>query len=135
MFTANVPTKLACAVAFSLTMALALAPRLVSAEVTQDPPEKVMKMMVEAIKAKSQKDFLAEANDTMKASLTKEMFEGVSNQMAPRLRGGYKTAFLTRLHRQDAAVFLWKLTFTDGKDEFVVTMAVQAKKVAGFFVQ
>ncbi|HEY0712713.1 MAG TPA: hypothetical protein VGF45_08570 [Polyangia bacterium] len=114
---------------------VALGPSLAWAEVTQDPPEKVMSMMVEAIKAKSYPDFVIETDDKFKAAVTLQMFDGVSNQVAPRLQAGYKTKFLAKLRQQGASVYVWKLEFTDGKDDMLVKMAIKDKKVAGFLVQ
>lgn len=105
------------------------------AEVTQDPPEKVMTMMVEAIKAKSYADFLIEADAKVQSAITPQMFEGVSNQVAPLLEAGYKTAFLAKLKKQVATMYLWKLECSNGKEDLLITMAVKNKKVAGFTVQ
>ena len=105
------------------------APPLAQAEVTQDPPEKVMTMMIEAAKTKSYQDFIVEVDDGFRAALTPQMFEGVANQLSPRLRLGYKTKYLTKLRQQGNVVYLWKLEFTDGKDEALIKMAVKDKKI------
>jgi len=105
------------------------------AAITADPPEATLKKMLEAVKTKSYDDFLIEADDTVKAKLTKQMFEGVSGQVGPRLKQGYKTAYLSKLRKGEITVHLWKLEFSDGKDEALVTMAVKDGKVAGIFFQ
>jgi hypothetical protein len=120
-------------VVFSLLLALGASRAW--AEVTQDPPDKAMTMMIEAIKAKSYADFVIETDDKFRAAVTPQMFEGVSNQIAPRLQAGYKSKFLSKLRQQGSSVFLWKVEFTDGKDDMLVNMAVKNKKVVGFLVQ
>ena len=112
-----------------------LAPPLAQAQVTQDPPEKIMTMMMEATKNKSYPDFIAEVDDTFRAALTPQMFDGVAATLGPRLKAGYKTKYLGKLRQQGSAVYLWKLEFTDGKDEALVKMAVKDKKIAGFLLQ
>jgi hypothetical protein len=106
-----------------------------SAAITADPPEATLKAMLEAVKAKSYDDFLTEADDTLRAGLTKQMFEGVSGLVGPRLKQGYKTSYLAKLRKTGIAVHLWKLEFSDGKDEAMVTLSVKNGKVAGIFIQ
>ena len=43
--------------------------------------------------------------------------------------------FLTSLKQQGYAVYLWKLTFKDGKDDHLARMAVKDGKVGGFWIQ
>jgi hypothetical protein len=107
----------------------------VRAEITQDPPEKALANMMEAIKAKSYPDFLVDADDQFRAALSQQNFDGVSGQLAPRLKAGYKTKFLGKLRKQGGTVHVWKLEFSDAKDEALVLMTVMNKKIAGFFVQ
>jgi len=98
-------------------------------------PEAQMKRMVEAIKAKSYEDFVADADDKMRVALTKQMFEGVAGLLAPRLQQGYKTSHLGKLRQQGFETHLWKLELADGKDEHLVKMSVKDGKVGGFWVQ
>jgi aminopeptidase-like protein len=106
------------------------------ADVTQDPPEKVLNMMIEATKNRSFADFMAEASDQLRAELTVQNFEGVCGQLSPRLQKGYKTKYLTKLRKEDQMmVYLWKLEYADGKDDSLITMAVKNKKVAGILLQ
>src|SRR3954471_18021469 len=85
------------------------------ADVTQDPPEKGLTMMIEATKNRSFADFMAEADDHMRTELTVQNFEGVCGQLSARLQKGYKTKFLTKLRKEDQMmVYLWKLEYADG---------------------
>ena len=112
-----------------------MAPPVAHAEVTQDPPEKVMVGMMEATKNRSYDDFLVDANDDVRANLSQQMFQAVCNQVAPRLKQGYKTRFLAKLKQTGQTVYLWKLEFADGKDEALIHMVVKDKKVAGILLQ
>ena len=122
-----------CSLTAALVCALA-APA--GADVTQDPPEDVMKKMLEATKAKSYDSFVAEADDAFRASLTKQMFDGASGVLGPRLAKGYKTSYLGKLHQQGHTVHLWKLELADRKDDdALIKMSVRAGKVSGYLVQ
>jgi hypothetical protein len=111
-----------------------LIPAAASAAITDDPPEATLKKMLEAVKTKSYDAFLADADDAVRAKLTRQNFEGVSALIGPRLKQGYKTSYLTRLRKEGFATHLWKLEFSDGKDEALVTMSVKDGKVAGIFI-
>jgi hypothetical protein len=131
-----------CAIRLSIVLCLsagtlsALPARPAHAEVTQDPPDKVMTMMIEATKNRSFADFMAEANDEMRTELTPQMFEGVCGQISARLQKGYKTKFLTKVRKEDQmVVYLWKLEYADAKDEGLILMTVKNKKVAGILLQ
>jgi hypothetical protein len=114
----------------------ALPARAVLADVTQDPPEKVMSMMMEATKNRSYADFMVEGNDVLRAELTPQMFEGVCGQISGRMQKGYKTKYLTKLRKEDNVVtYLWKMEFADGKDEALILLSIKNKKVAGIFLQ
>jgi hypothetical protein len=119
------------------TAGLSVAPsRSAHADVTQDPPEKLLTMMIEATKNRSFADFMVEANDEMRMDLTQQNFEGVCGQVSSRLQKGYKTKYLTKLRKEDQmVVYLWKLEYADGKDDSLITMAVKNKKVAGILLQ
>jgi hypothetical protein len=120
----------------SLSVAALLPWRAAAAQSTAaDPPEPLMKKMLEAIKTRSYEDFLLDCDDKMRAALSKQMFEGVSNQLAPRLRQGYKTAYLGKIRQQGFVTYLWKLELADGKDEILARMSMKDGKVGGFLLQ
>ena len=102
-----------------------------------DAPEAIAKNIMEATKDKAYDRFLADANDDVRANITKQMFDGVSNQLAPRLRQGYKMVYLTRLRQGGMLVHLWRLEFSDGKDELLLRVAISKDtgKVSGMVVQ
>jgi hypothetical protein len=96
--------------------------------------ETTMKKMMEAVKTKSFDVFMANTDDGMRAALTKQQFEGVSNQLAPRMKQGYRTTYLSKLRQEGHDVHLWKLEMTDGKDDYLIKMALKDGKVAGFLI-
>ena len=104
----------------------------------QNPPEGMLKSILQATKDKSYDDFLTHADSGVRAGISKQMFEGVSGMFAPRLQKGYKTTYLTRLRQRGHTVYLWKLEFTDGKDEVLVKLSINnddPNKYAGVLLQ
>ena len=100
-----------------------------------DPPEALMKKMMEAVKKTAYDDFMIECDDTMRGALTKQQFEGVSAMMAPSLQPGYKTTYLGKLRRKAATTYLWKLDPGSNRDETLINVTIKDRKVAGFFLQ
>ena len=113
---------------------LAAAPAIALAE-TQAVPEAVMKRMLEAAKNGAYGEFMADCNDKMKAELTKQMFEGVSGMLAPRLKQGWKHVYLGKLRQDGHITHLWRLEFADGKDEHLLKISIKDGKVGGIWVQ
>jgi hypothetical protein len=101
-----------------------------------DPPDGLMKKMMEALKTKSYDDFMIECDDNMRAALTKQMFDGVSNMMAPNLQSGHKITYLGKLRQKGHLTYLWKLEPPGGgKDETLIRMTTKDRKVTGFWLQ
>jgi hypothetical protein len=101
-----------------------------------DPPEALMKKMMEAVKNHSYDDFMIECDETMRAALTKQQFEGVSSLMTASLQPGHKTTYLGKLRRKGMVTYLWKLEPPATlKEDTLIHMTVKDKKVAGFFLQ
>lgn len=111
------------------------APPFAAADTQTEPPEPLMKQMLEATKNRSYDEFCTECNEKMRASLTKQMFEGVSGIMAPRLKQGYKPVYLGKLRQQGHIVYLWRLEFADGKDDHLVKLSMKDGKVGGILLQ
>lgn len=118
----------------SAAILLTIAPGTSMAQ-TQAEPEALMKKMVEATKNRAYEAFLSDCDDTMRASLTKQMFDGVSGMLAPRLKQGWKHTYLGKLRQQGSIVYLWRLEFADGKDEHLLKLALKDGKVSGILVQ
>lgn len=78
--------------------------------------------------------FATVGNSAYKAGITKQMFEGVSEQLAPRMEQGYSIVYFGHLKQRDYQVYLWRLSFADGGDEFVTRMTMDGDKVAGILI-
>ncbi|HEX9302849.1 MAG TPA: hypothetical protein VGA31_00195 [Thermoanaerobaculia bacterium] len=94
-----------------------------------------MKKMLTAIQSNSYDDFLAPGDAAFKSGMNKQMLDGVSTQIGPRMKQGYHATFLGKLNQQGYTVYLWKLEFNDRKDDYLVKMAVRDGKVGGFLLQ
>jgi hypothetical protein len=70
--------------------------------------ENTMKKMLTAVQTNSYEDFVAAGDAAFKAGMTKQMLEGVSQQLGPRLQKGYTTSFLGSLEQHGFTVYLWK---------------------------
>jgi hypothetical protein len=121
---------------FSFLVALSaftifIASEALSAQAPASQYDKTLKQMLDAVQSKSYDQFLAQGDANFKVGFKQKMFEDLSAQLGPRLQQGYSTTFLTTLHQQDYTVHVWKLAFKDGKDDFLVTMAVKDGKVSG----
>ena len=114
--------------------ALAALPAL-AAPAKPDPAEATMKKMIEAIRNHSYETFVADGDDTLRAKLTRQQFDGVCGMVAPRLQQGYRTTFLGKLRQQGFETFLWKLEPGDNGDEHLIKLSLKDGKVGGFWIQ
>lgn len=74
-------------------------------------------------------------DERFKAGLTPEMAAAVHTQMAPRMREGYSATFLTAMRQAGYEVYLWKLSFKDGKDDMLAKVVLNKDgQVAGFWI-
>ena len=78
---------------------------------------------------------ISKVDDNFKVALTKDVFEKVSAQMAPRLKADYESTYLGSLRKQGYTVYLWKLQFKDGGDDVLAELSLKDSKVAGFFLR
>jgi hypothetical protein len=95
--------------------------------------EKIFKNLITAQTARDYDAFLADANDNLKAALTKTQFEASSNLMIKRTNGGYEITFLGELNQHGHQVFLYRLRFKDGGDDMLGTMSLKDDKVGGIY--
>jgi hypothetical protein len=79
--------------------------------------------------------FTTVGDSAYKAGITKQMFEGVSEQLAPRMEKGYSSTYLGELKQQEYQIYLWKLSFADGGDEFLARMTMNGTLVGGILIQ
>src|SRR3984885_933328 len=95
--------------------------------------EKIFKNLLTAQTAKDYDAFVADADDNLKAALTKTQFDASSNIMIKRTSGGYGTTFLGVLNQRGYQVFLYRLRFKDGGDDMLGTMSLKGDKVGGIY--
>jgi len=70
-----------------------------------------------------------------KTGLTKEMVAGVHALLAPRMKEGYTATFLTAMRQAGYEVYLWKLSFKDGRDDMLAKVLLNKDgQVAGFWI-
>ena len=122
-------------VAGLLCMGLALLTTPARASGATETDRATLDKLLKAVEANDYDAFVAEGSDLFKAGMTKQMLEGVSNQLAPRMKKGYDCSYLGDLMQQGFHVLLWKLIFKDGGDDTLAKLALKDGKVAGFWLQ
>ena len=101
----------------------------------EDSARPVLDKLLKAVEANDYDGFVADGTAQVKAALTKQMLEGVSAQMAPRMKKGYDATYLGELKQSGCQVYLWKLTYKDGGDDTLAKLVLKDGKVAGFWLQ
>jgi hypothetical protein len=123
------------AVACGVCVSLALPAMPCRAGDPAEPGRSTLDTLLRAVEANDYDSFVAGASDAFKAALTKSMLQGVSGQLAPRLKKGYACSHLGELKQQGSRVLLWKLTYKDGGDDTLAKLVLKDGKVAGFWLQ
>ena len=98
-------------------------------------PETLMKKLMTAVENNDYASFVADGIPEFKAGVTPQILEGVSLQLADRMKKGYECAYLTELKQKEYKVYLWKAVFKDGGDDALIKMVVRDVQVAGFWIQ
>ena len=102
-----------------------------------EPDQRVvdcLKTILEATASGNYELFTTVGTPAYKAGITLQMFEGVSEQLAPRMAKHYSTTYFGNLKQHHYQVYLWKLSFEEGGDEFVARMTMDGDKVAGILI-
>ena len=126
-------TRELLAAAVCVCMALSASP--CAAGTAAESARPVLDKLLKAVEANDYASFVADGTDAVKAGLTRQMLQGVSAQMAPRMTEGYETTCLGELRQQGCQVHLWKLAYKDGGDDTLAKLALKDGKVAGFWLQ
>ncbi len=95
-------------------------------------PEPEFKRMLAAVKANSYDQFMANTDAAFKGGFPQKMFDGLAGKLGPRLQNGYSATFLTTLNQSGYVAYVWKLSFKDGGDDFLITMFTKDNAVSGF---
>ncbi|AFZ03065.1 hypothetical protein [Calothrix sp. PCC 6303] len=93
-----------------------------------------LQIILDAIAELNYDNFLTVGDENYQASITKDMFDLVSSQLAPRMSEGYTITYFGHIKQSGYHVYLWKLSFVDDGDEFLVRMAMNGNKVAGILI-
>lgn len=93
-----------------------------------------LKIILDSITLENYELFTTVGNSFYKENISKQMFETVSQQLAPRMEKGYLTTYFGHLKQDIFKIYLWKLSFEDGGDDFVARMAMDGDKVAGILI-
>jgi hypothetical protein len=93
-----------------------------------------LQTILDAIAAGNYELFLTVGDSNYQAGISREMFDPVSSQLAPRMSEGYVITYFGHIKQHEYQTYLWKLSFTDDRDEFVVRMAMNGDKVAGILI-
>ena len=90
-------------------------------------------ILMAAIEANDFAGFVAVGDAAFQAALTRQAFEQLAAQIAPRMKKGYETTFFGEMKQQGYQVYLWKTTFQDEGDDLLIKLAMKDGKVSGFF--
>ena len=94
----------------------------------------VLSQLMNAIADNDYEAFLSNGTPTFKKNIPKQAFSSVSDQLAPLIRKGYTTEYLSKLHQNGNTVHLWKISYVDSKENSVAKMGVVDGKVSGFWL-
>jgi hypothetical protein len=78
--------------------------------------------------------FVSIGDQSFRDAITNEMFQAVSDALAPRMRSGCTSTYLGRLRQGQADVSLWQLAFADGGDDALARLAMTSGTVNGFLI-
>jgi hypothetical protein len=101
------------------------------------PPQPVIDCLetsLTAIAAGNYELFITVGNSAYQEGITQAMFSSVSDQLAPRMAEGYSTLYWGDLKQGEYQVYIWKLSFADDGDEFVIRMTMAGDQVAGMLI-
>ncbi len=105
-----------------------------SAPVAPKFASETFEAMMGAIEDNNRAAFIAFADDDFKTALTPPVFQQVTKQVAPRLKGEHTFNYLGEINRSGYVVYLWRVRFEDGGDDFLAQMSVKDDKVGGFLL-
>jgi Cu/Ag efflux protein CusF len=95
------------------------------------PARPFLDKMMTAIEENDYDRFVADTSGAYKATLTKQIVAGISEQLSPRMKKGYDVTFLAELKQRGQKAYLWKVTFKDNGDEGTVKIWLKDGKVTG----
>ena len=89
--------------------------------------------IMQATKDENYQAFIADGNSAFK-QITELQFKAVCVQITPRLKAGYDLVFLGALKQQGYHVTLWKVAYSNGGDDELLTLSVKNGKIGGAYI-
>jgi RNA polymerase sigma factor (sigma-70 family) len=89
--------------------------------------------IMQATKDEDYQAFVADGDVAFK-QITALQFKAVCVQITPRLQAGYNMIFLGAMKQQGYHVTLWKVGYTDGGDDELLTLSVKGGKIGGAYI-
>ena len=90
--------------------------------------------LLQAIQTNAYDDFVAKGSAFFKSALGPALLHTLSANLGARLATGYQPTCLGRLRRGEGMLWLFRLEFSDGGDDALVSMLTEGWQVAGFLV-
>ncbi len=90
--------------------------------------------MTAALSTADYEAFISGLGEGARERVTRERFEQMFEPYIARFKGGFESAYLTQLRQEGCEVHVWKVTFRDGGDDYLIKLALENGKVAGFRV-
>ncbi|CAN5629037.1 hypothetical protein BH09VER1_BH09VER1_14580 [soil metagenome] len=91
--------------------------------------------LMNSVQTGNYQGMLIGGSEAFQKGLTQEMAAKVSAQLSPRMQEGYSAQYLTSMHQAVYEVYLWKLSFRDGKDDLLAKVMIDKdSRVAGFWI-
>ena len=112
-------------------------PMASSSDLPSAPPEaeEILRRLLAATASGDYEAYLAPGTDRFKEGVSGAMFEGVRREVAPRLQAGHTIDFLAQMGNCEHRVYLWKIVFTDGGQDYVARVVLtEENQVAGFML-
>jgi len=87
--------------------------------------------MLSAQEAHNYDEFVADADDNLKAALSQTQFDAASNLITKKLKDGYDLSPLGELKQKGFQVFLYRLRPKADGDDLLATLSIKDGKVGG----
>ncbi len=94
-----------------------------------------LKQMLDAIQLNKYEQFTSAGDASFQQGFTQEKFEKLAKLFAPKLHEGYSVVFVTSLRQRDYLDYVWKLSFKNASDEFLIHLAIRNGYVIGFITR
>ena len=99
--------------------------------VSNEQADQIFKKMLSAQEAHNYDEFVADADDNLKAALSQTQFDAASNLITKKLKDGYDLSSLGELNQKGFQVFLYRLRPKAGGDDLLATLSIKDGKVGG----